>query len=381
VPEREDETDESNPRRIGRLPLVLFVTDGEPTVGDRDPESIAATAARMRGRARVFTFGLGADVNAALVERLALEGRGTAQFVRPQESVERAVSLVASRLTQPIVTDLTVRADGVRLTRTLPSGPVDVFAGQDVVLLTRYEGSGQAELVFSGRTADGPVRWTQAVRFPDRERRNPFVARLWATQRIGWLSAERRRNGGSPETDEEIRRLGMRFGIPTEFTSYFVKEPGMDIAAQTRRGAIGGATGNVVAAPVAPEARRERAFDAAKMAAAQRSAVSVGAADQAMSLEASGFAQLESRRAGNRRFTLRDGVWTDDALGDSLRRVRVKPYSEAYFALLARVPELGEPFALGERVVVAGRRIAVELAADGAERLGDDALADLAANW
>ena len=382
VPERDNETDEANPvRRGGRLPLVLFVTDGEPTVGDRDPESIAATAARTRGRARVFTFGLGADVNAALVERLALEGRGTAQFVRPEESVERAVSLVASRLTQPVVTDLTVRADGVRLTRTLPSGPVDVFSGQDVVLLTRYEGSGQAELVFSGRTADGPVRWTQTVRFPERERRNPFVARLWATQRLGWLSAERRRNGGSPETDEEIRRLGMRFGIPTELTSYFVKEPGMDIVAQTRRGAIGGATGNALAPiAVAPEARRERAFDAAKTAAAQRSAVTISAADQAAVAEGHATA-LETRRAGNRRFTLRDRVWTDDALADSLRLVRVKPYSDAYFALLARVPELSEPFALGERVKVAGRRVAVELAADGMERMTDAALADFAANW
>ena len=74
-----------------RLPLVLFMTDGEPTVGERNPAAIAARAARERGDRRVFTFGVGTDVNAALIEQLAVEGRGTAHFVRPNESVERVV--------------------------------------------------------------------------------------------------------------------------------------------------------------------------------------------------------------------------------------------------------------------------------------------------
>ncbi|OYV68100.1 MAG: hypothetical protein B7Z72_08680, partial [Gemmatimonadetes bacterium 21-71-4] len=90
----------------GRLPLVLFITDGMPTVGVRDPNAIAAEAGRERGGARVFTFGLGADVNASLLEQLALEGRGTAQFVRPDENVERAVGIVAERLVDPVATDL-----------------------------------------------------------------------------------------------------------------------------------------------------------------------------------------------------------------------------------------------------------------------------------
>jgi Ca-activated chloride channel family protein len=61
----------------GRLPLVLFVTDGEPTVGVSDPTSIMEHVARWRGTRRIFTFGLGEDVNASLLEQLALDGRGT----------------------------------------------------------------------------------------------------------------------------------------------------------------------------------------------------------------------------------------------------------------------------------------------------------------
>ena len=224
-----------------RLSLVLFVTDGEPTVGERDPGAIAAHAARLRGSQRVFTFGLGADVNAQLIEQLALEGHGTAQFVRPEEDVERAVGLVASRLTSPVASDLRVsvqcRGDGgcVQLAHALPDGPVDLFAGQDLVLLTRYSGSGPARLSFDGRSARGPVHWETNVDFPDHDRDNAFVPRLWATRRIGWLSAARRQNGASPEVDDELRTLGERYGIPTELTSYLVQEPQMAMTFATKR--------------------------------------------------------------------------------------------------------------------------------------------------
>ena len=212
----------------GRLGLVLFVTDGEPTIGERDPERIAARVSELRGSRRIFSFGVGADLNVALVERLALEGRGTAHFVRPDESVERAVSVVASRLTSPVVTDMKVYADDSRLLKTQPTQPSDIFAGQDFVMLARYDHPGSTRLHFEGRTASGPVHWTSSVVFPASSRDNSFIARLWATQRIGYLSAEKRRHGGSSEVDDEIRQLGEQYGIPTEFSSYLVVEPGMD---------------------------------------------------------------------------------------------------------------------------------------------------------
>ena len=400
-----------------RLPLVLFLTDGEPTVGERDPARIAARAADRRGRARIFTFGVGSDVHAGLLEQLAVEGRGTAHFVRPDESVERAVSLVASRLTSPVLTDVRVSVEGggVRLLKMHPSEPADVFAGQDLVVLARYTGSGRARVRVEARTPDGPVDWTADADFPERDRDNPFVARLWATQRVGWLSAERRRQGGSPELDAEIRTLGERYGIPTEFTSYFVREPGMVVtrpanaavgsiqgrAAGGIGGVGGGATANrrvrteaadasasapppPVAVSAAPAASaRDQAFEQAKMAAELRQATSLAASETA-ARSASGGAQ---RRVGNRIFSLSDrGVWTDSrvqaAQGATLRTVRVKAYSDAYFKLLDRVSDLRDALALGDRVLVAGTKVAVEVAPDGGvETLSERELAEIARAW
>src|SRR6185437_12422971 len=254
----------------GRLPIILFLTDGQPTVGERDASVIASSVARQRGSRRLFTFGVGSDLNVSLIEQLALEGRGTASFVRPDESVERAVGIVASRLTSPLVTDVRIHADGVRLLKMPPTMPLDIFAGEDLVLLARYDGDGDATLRFDGQTTSGPVTWTTRVHFPERSRENPFVARLWATQRVGYLSAEKRKHGGSQEINDEIRDLGERFGIPTEFSSYLVVEPGMN---QRRMGQAGGVQLNGVVTGVgatAPAAAPAIRFEAAKSAAAQR---------------------------------------------------------------------------------------------------------------
>ena len=372
----------------GRLPIVLFLTDGAPTVGERDPDAIAQRAGELRGRARLFTFGVGADVNAALMEQLALQGGGTAQFVRPEEDVERAVAVVASRLTQPLVTDLRVTADGVRLLQSQPNGALDLFAGQELVVLTRYRGDGAGTVRIDGTTADGPVHWTTRVRFPERERENAFVAKLWATQRIGWLSAERRRRGPSNELDDEIRFLGTTYGIPTELSSYLVLEPGTTVASMNaavsqpvrRRDAVGQVAGGASGvAPQAAPAPARAQFGAAKAAAEQRAAVSL--ADAAVAGAAQEMSANGERQAGGHRFVLQGGVWTDAGQVAGRPVIRVKPFSDGYFRLLELLPELREPFTLGERVIVAGRAMSVEVAPDAPEHLDAQALARVRRDW
>ncbi len=367
------------PPRAGpdRLPIVIFVTDGEPTVGERNAEAIAALAARLSRGHRVFTFGLGADVNVSLVEQLALRGRGTAHFVAPSEDVERAVSLLAERISKPVLTDVRVRAEGVRLSRLHPQAPIDIYAGQDVVLLARYAGHGRAALIVEGRGTAGRVQWSATTTFPERERSNAFIPRLWATQRVGYLSAERRRHGPSAELDDEIRALGERYGIPTELTSYLVLEPGM-VAGR-----------DVPATPIAEPRAREMRFEAARAGALQRSVSSVAELDKADEAAAQAYggapgaatAAPAVRRAGTRTFMMRDNVWTDTRYREGLRTVRVKPYSEAWFAVLGALPELRGAPGVGESVIVAGRLVAVVVTSDGVERLSRAELDALRAGW
>ncbi len=362
-----------------RLPIVLFITDGEPTVGERNADKLVASMVAKRGRTRLFTFGLGADVNASLLEQLALEGRGTAQFVRPDENVERAVSLVAGRLSGPVATDLVVHTDdNIQLKNLSPSGPIDLFEGQDAIVLARYAGTGSTHITFQGHTAAGPVEWTQTVTFPDRERANPFVARLWATQRIGYLSAERHKHGANPEVDDEIRQLGMRFGIPTELTSYLVQEPDGSLAARRDMRAMNGPQLNQVAVTgsAQPASAPVAAFQAAKSASIAREATTLAYADSTGPV-----AKKQLQQAGGRTFWKKDSVWVDSRWHDGMHVVKVKPYSAAYFALLNAVPDLRTALSVGDAVRVAGRAVAIEVAGDGVDKLTDAEVASVRSDW
>jgi Ca-activated chloride channel family protein len=319
-----------------------------------------------------------------LLEQLSLEGRGSAEFVRPDESVERMVGVVANRLVDPVLTDVRVRVEGdVRLSRMLPMQPSDLFADRDLVVLARYSGHGSGRITVEGNRRGASVRWTSTVDFPDRERQNPFVARLWAAQRVGFLSAEKRKNGGTSEVDEEIRTLGERYGIPTEFTSYLVVEPRMVVA---NRRALD-ATAMVPDARQAQQAQtrdaRTQRFEEAKAASVQRAAQSLVALDSLRGgvSVATGEMAATVRRVDSRTFVLRDSTWTDQRYRSGMSLTKIKPFTKAYFDLVSALPELRAPFALGNRVIVVGRDRAISLSDDGAETLSSTALASLVKSW
>ncbi len=369
-----------------RVQLVLFLTDGEPTVGERDPQALITLASSLRGARHVFTFGLGADVNASLLEQVALQGHGATSFVRPEEDIERAVSVVASRLRDPVLTDVRVEAEGIALSSVTPTMIPDLFAGQSIVLLGRYQGSGHATVRVSGRTAHGPASWTHEAEFPARSTDNSFIPRLWATQRIGWLTAERRAHGPSPEVDGEIKELGERYGIPTELTSYLVREPvtvGVTMPLPPPTSSVS-RRGDVTALAAAPS--REIRFEEAKQATAMRASSSLAAADSAADAYAAASPQSPAvRRIGNRVFERQSdsSSWMDRGYTAGTRRIRIQAYSAAYFEVLDTLPELRDAFALGDHVVVAGRALAIEVTTDAGAQAELDA-ADRTAlreNW
>lgn len=371
----------------GRLPLVLFITDGEPTVGDQRPEHLTAiagdAAARSGAQRRIFTFGLGSDVNVSLLEQLALDGRGTAQFVRPDESVERMVGVVANRLVDPVLTDVRVHVDGsgVQLAKQLPAQPADIFADRDLTVMARYSGHGTAQVVVEGTRRGAPVRFTSMVDFPERDRQNAFVARLWAAQRVGFLSADKHKNGGSAEVDEEIRMLGERYGIPTEFTSYLVTEPRFATNHGQAMGAGGIAPASASFRQLSAAGARDAQFEQAKSASAQRAVRSIGLLDSMSAAAPPRADRATTRVVGGRTFVLQGAVWTDARYTAAMPTTTIKAFSSAYFDVLAQLPELRAVFALGSKVVVVGRDRAIALSDSGVSDLAPPALAAFVKAW
>lgn len=171
--------------------------------------------------------------------------------------------------------------------------------------------------------------------------------------------------------------LGERYGIPTEFTSYLVLEPGMNQRLQGNA-AIGRVAGGVAppaAVPQTAAARRDVQFEAAKMAAEQRLTRSLAAADMAAPSDQS------LRKVNGHAFTMRDGFWTDVRYQPSMKTLTVKAFSKAYFDLVAQLPELRGVFAIGDKVIVVGRSGAIAVNDAGASELSASELAKVVREW
>jgi Ca-activated chloride channel family protein len=361
-----------------RLPLVIFLTDGIPSVGEQQPDRIAAAAAGRIGRARIFTVGVGHDVNTYLLDRLAKEGHGSAEYVAPGADVEVAVGQLMNKLRRPALVNLRIAESPVRLHDMSPAQLPDLFFGEELVVFGRYSGTGRGPVVIEGERNGRRERFTATVAFPASESGNTFVPRLWASRRIGELTRQVRLEGPNEDLIREIRDLGLRHGILTEYTSYLVQEPDQ-LAARDLR--LGGVSRDDIAAnrpqAAAPAAQTgQRAFEQARQSARLAKTSTVAEADAAMEekLEGSGGRTDRVKRAGGRVFRLNEGVWTDIAHRDSVQLVTVTPFSPAYFALTRALPELGQSLAVGDQVLVAGRQVSIRVAAGGRDQLSDTEL-------
>jgi Ca-activated chloride channel family protein len=350
-----------------RLPIMLFLTDGLPSVGEQEPDRIATQAAARIGRTRIFTFGVGEDVNTYLLDRLARDGRGSPEYVSSGSSVEQAVGRVVNKISRPALVNLHIVNAPVRLSLLSPATLPDLFYGEELVVFGRYDGAGQGSLEIEGERNGRRERLSTQAVFPAAETGNDFIPRLWASRRIGDLTRQIRLEGGGEELVREVRDLGLRYGILTEYTSYLVQEPTPFAVREDR-------------APAAPAPRDQvgtMSFGDAQASAALSKASTLAAADAAADekmgrLDGAGSAM---KRVGGRVFIQRGGVWTDALQRDSLGTVAVAPYSEAYFILTRALPELAQYFALGEEVLVAGRRLSIRVTATGASQLSPAELA------
>lgn len=354
------------------LGVIVFLTDGQASVGETDPERIVERAEQGRGRFRVFAFGVGDDVNTYLLDRLTERARGTTEYVRPGENIERAIGSLSTKIASPVLTDVALTANsGVELYDLQPSSLPDLFAGDEMVVFGRYRGVGNGEwsVTVRGRRNGRQEEFstTAGNREDDQAR---YIEQLWASRKAGALSREIRLHGQTRETMDALKQLALRYGILTEYTSYLVQEPTVALRSQ--------AENRVMQAPAAAPAdqtgsgavaRAER--DRFMVDGVQLEAVVVTSAAEKARFDEVLRARSginPTQRVGGRLFIMRDSTWTDLGHGDSLRIVTVAPYSDAYFALLQALPDLREPAALEPAVLVAGRRASIKIGTGGKTR-------------
>ncbi|HEY9503459.1 MAG TPA: VIT and VWA domain-containing protein, partial [Pyrinomonadaceae bacterium] len=335
-----------------RPKLLIFMTDGLPTVDETNVDRIIENVRKVRRPGiRLFTFGVGYDVNTTLLDKLAAENGGVADYVEPKEDLEVKVSNFFTKVSYPVLTDLRLDTGGVKTDLVYPRGLPDVFRGSQVTLIGRYSNEADLEsvkLTLTGKSAGTTRTYSyDGLRFPLRTDANEFLPRLWATRRVGWLMEQVRTNGEQKELRDEIVDLGTRYGIVTPYTSYLALEgdESKNITALPRDRVIGLHTMQPGIAPSAPLS--VTGADAVTRSKAVREQ------QQAESLKDERASSV-LKRVADKSFYLVNGVWTDSQFKPDakLPEKSLRFSSDEYFLLLKEKPQLARYFSLGERVIV-----------------------------
>jgi Ca-activated chloride channel family protein len=226
----------------GMLPMVIFLTDGRPTVGERSESKIRdAIKAANKEHRRIFSFGVGFDVNTPLLASLSAGSRGASTFVLPDEDVEVKVSQVFRRLNGPVLASprLTVIGeDGKPDTRAvrelLPAELPDLFEGDQIALMGMYTSNKPVKLRLEGEYLGKPAHFDFTLDTAKASVKNSYIPRIWANRKVASLISTIRESGADgaakpseaemKELVDEIVRLSTKYGILTEYTAFLATE-------------------------------------------------------------------------------------------------------------------------------------------------------------
>ncbi|MCB9884534.1 MAG: VWA domain-containing protein [Planctomycetes bacterium] len=213
------------------LPQIVFVTDGEPTMGLTNPQQILALTKQLDKRAmRLFALGVGDQIDVRLIDDLVQQHHGARDFVGNKEKIEAKVDALCRKIAQPAMTDVVVRCDGIDVFDVHPTTTRDLFCGEVMQITGRYRGEGKKLVRVRGKQNGKDREFVFEVEFPTVAADREFVQTLWARQHVAALLDAIRRGGQRPELIMEVRSLATRYGIVTPYTSQLIVEEGMRLA-------------------------------------------------------------------------------------------------------------------------------------------------------
>jgi Ca-activated chloride channel family protein len=358
-----------------RARMIVFITDGKPTIGETDSDRLVAGLTRAnRGHLRIFTVGIDTSLDTILLDKITTATRAYRTYVTPQEDIEAKIAAFYQKLDAPVLANLALSVSGgVKLSAVQPSltDLPDLFQGSSLTLLGRYRGDGTATLTLKGSAAGRPVEYAYELSFPAANADYENIAPLWASRRIGYLLEQMRLAGESKEVIDEVTSLARTYGIITPYTSYLVLEderrrvtrrelperdqtlrnmapPASEFYSKSRSGydemKEESGAGGVRASNEVQELRLAQANDAARKSAPRLNYK-----------DASGRTvdvQTQIKQVRGRAFYNSGKEWNDSAIQNQRprRTNRVQFGSDAYWRLVKDKPATGEFLSLGANV-------------------------------
>lgn len=378
--------------------MVVFITDGEATIGEVEPETIKKNVLAAAHGTRIFTLGVGVDLDPKLLDSIAAATGGEQEYVLPSENLEVKLSRFFDKISYPVLSNCELAFEGIWVKEVFPKKPGDLFKGRTLNVVGRYKGQGPIKIRLRGTAAGKPVEYVLEGKVGAESTELDFLPGRWASQKIGFLLDQIRLNGEHPELKGEVIWLAKTYGLPTPYTSALVVEdsppvrrarpgqgarPGWDT--ERNRPVPGGGDGRGAADPKAPSAAAEPEESAADSAFQElhrkresaRKQAQGGARANALeakekevrrsmrikglkSGKADALDELDTdevkkvmRKIGAKTFYRKGDTWFDSSVDAKAKPARtIKAFSDEYFELVKAKPELGRFLTLGKSLVI-----------------------------
>lgn len=210
----------SIPTSNHRLRIVSLMTDGY--IGN--DQEVLGLVKELRGTSRWFSFGTGDNVNRFLIDGIAREGGGEAEYVLLNDASEKTAKSFCEKISSPVLTDVKLSFEGIHVKEVYPSVPSDVWANRPLYFVARYSRAASGSVQLSGFCGGKAYEQTFPVSLPDKQMENAAVKTMWARKKIEHLCSDDYLaldvNPQIAKHKSEITNLGLKYGILTNFTSF-----------------------------------------------------------------------------------------------------------------------------------------------------------------
>ncbi|HOV14941.1 MAG TPA: VIT domain-containing protein [Spirochaetota bacterium] len=350
-----------------RLHLVIFITDGKPTIGETDENMLLKSIEKVNSeKTRIFTFGIGYEINTHLLDKLTDMTKAYRSYILPDEDIEVKISNFFIKVKSPILTDLKLSFNGnIKTSKIYPKELPDLFRGSSLNLLGIYEGSGDVEIILDGKAGKKNHQFKSKFNFSNEKTKDDFVPLLWATRRVGHLLDIIRLNKEEKEIIDEIVYLARKYGIVTPYTSFLILEDEMTRGGNNRINDDFRIFNKADEKEV--QAETKKSYDKMKKEKSGKDSISASQEFQNLNMadnvleqrkqnysNSSKSQSLQYKNIQNRAFYQNDKYWIDSKIdtekNKNLKTVRIQFASQKYFEILNKNKEMSQYLSLGKNI-------------------------------
>jgi len=360
--------------------VIIFLTDGLPTVGEMDIGKIVKTVTeKAPNNVRFFNFGVGYDVNTHLLDLITLKNRGASDYIEPGENIEQIVSSFFDKISKPSMTDISIDFGDMRVKEIYPVKMSDLFYGSQIAVFGRYDGWGSETIILKGKVNDIKKELRYETYFPNENEENDFLSILWARRKVGYLMDEIRLNGENEELVEEIVNLAKKYGIVTPYTSFLALEdepfafapyplrrgsqrPIIDMRSYTPDKSNVMLSDEDIASFALSVESGETAVKVSKLTKSLKENFSLSDVIQSSLI----------KRIENQTFYLKNDFWVSSDYNEGDKTVDIKCMSDAYFEILNRFEDIKQFLSIGDKIIFKYKNIFIKISESGKDKLDED---------